>query len=353
MAVCVFFKRKNTTAYSLKSIIKYILDDEKTTEDLSFGFGVTPKIEPAFDEMMSVKKAFNKMDKRQYIHFAVSFKEGEISPELTKEISMRIAQYYAKDYQVLMAVHTDKPHLHCHFAINSVNINTGRKFKQSKGELRQFKKFCNEILAEYNVSLIEKMNEQAETTGEARTRMRGEIPWKEVVRTDIKNALKGTTSKAEFIRKMNSMGYKVKWTEERKNVTFTTPNGKPVRDYKLGFSKKYFENSFKQASTVQQSLLDNIRYICPSTPAIMDFPSGVIPPDLSGMSDDEIQITLSKFYKDLESQRCQVAAYNQEQQEDQRKSYQIDYLLDIIESALQELEADHSQENEEDDDIEL
>ncbi len=353
MAVCVFFKRKNTTTHSLKSIINYILDDEKTTEDLSFGFGVTPKAELAFDEMMSVKKAFNKTDGRQYIHFAVSFKEGEISPELTKEISMRISQYYAKDYQVLMAVHTDKPHLHCHFAINSVNINTGRKFKQSKGELRQFKEFCNKIFAEYNVSLIEKMNDQSETTGEARTKMRGEIPWKDVVRTDIKNALKGTTSKAEFICNMNSMGYKVKWIEERKNITFTTPKGKPVRDYKLGFSKDYFENSFKLASTVQQSFLDNLRYICPSAPTIMDFPSGVILPDLSGLSDNEIQIILSKFYTDLESQRCQVAAYNQEQQENQKKSYQMDYLLDMIDNALQELEADHSQENGEDDDMEL
>lgn len=85
----------------------------------------------------------------------------------------------------------------------------------------------------------------------------------------------------------------------------------------------------------------------------MDFPSGVIAPDLSGMSDDEMQIALSKFYSDLESQRCQVVAYNQEQQENQQKSYQMDYLLDMINNALQELEADHSQENEEDDDMEL
>ena len=152
---------------------------------------------------------------------------------------------------------------------------------------------------------------------------------------------------------MNSMGYKVKWTEERKNITFTPPKGKPVRDYKLGFSKDYFEDSFKQASTAQQSFLDNLRYICPSTPTVMDFPSGTIPPDLSGLSDDEMQIMLSKFYTDLESQRCQVVAYNQEQQENQQKSYQMDYLLDMINNALQELEADHSQENEEDDDMEL
>lgn len=203
------------------------------------------------------------------------------------------------------------------------------------------------------LSLIEKMNEQAETTGEARTRMRGEIPWKEVVRTDIKNALKGTTSKAEFIRKMNSMGYKVKWTEERKNITFTTPKGKPVRDYKLGFSKEYFENSFKQSSTMQQSFVDNLRYICPSTPTVMDFPSGVIPPDLSGLSADELQIALSKYYTDLESERSKVVAYNQEQQENQQQLYQIDYLLDTIDNVLQELNADHSQENEEDDYMEL
>lgn len=151
-------------------------------------------------------------------------------------------------------------------------------------------------------------------------------------------------------RNMNSVGYKVKWTEERKNVTFTTPNGMPVRDYKLGFSKDFFENSFKSASKVQQSFFNNLRYICSSAPTAMDFPCGVIPPDLSGMSDDEIRITLSKFYTDLESHRCQVAAYNQEQQENQQKLYQIESLLDMIDNALQNLEV--SVENEDDDDLE-
>lgn len=358
MAVCVFFKRKNTTAHSLKSIINYILDDEKTTEDLSFGFGVTPKAELAFDEMMSVKRAFNKTDKRQYIHFAISFKEGEITPELTKEISIRIAQYYAKDYQVLIAVHTDKPHLHCHFAINSVNINTGRKFKQSKGELRQFKEFCNKIFAEYNVSLIEKMNDQSETTGETRTKMRGEIPWKDVVRTDIKNALNGTTTKTEFIQKMHNIGYDIKWTAERKNITFTTPHGKKVRDSKLGYSKEKFEHIFSQnhfnAIKTQKvkSFTNVIKSILPTAPDIINMPIDVIPPEVDHLSPIEQLIALTEFYNRLTSVQSGVSRHNEDEQKRLENQRAFDGLLDILDETIAKLKY-QTQQSEEDEDWDM
>lgn len=40
---------------------------------------------------------------------------------------------------------------------------------------------------------------------------------------------------------MNRFGYNVNWTESRKNITYTTPDGKKCRDNKLHY-EKYLEN---------------------------------------------------------------------------------------------------------------
>ena len=54
-------------------------------------------------------------------------------------------------------------------------------------------------------------------------------------------------SKEEFIRMMEAEGYGVRWTAERKYITYTTPDGQKCRDNKLHeekFLKENMENEF-------------------------------------------------------------------------------------------------------------
>lgn len=47
---------------------------------------------------------------------------------------------------------------------------------------------------------------------------------------------------------MEAEGYEVKWTDERKNITHTTPDGRKCRDSKLHeekFLKENIENEFR------------------------------------------------------------------------------------------------------------
>lgn len=43
-----------------------------------------------------------------------------------------------------MATHTDKDHMHNHFIVNTVNFETGEKYRQSKVELERYKEISNE-----------------------------------------------------------------------------------------------------------------------------------------------------------------------------------------------------------------
>ena len=49
-------------------------------------------------------------------------------------------------------------------------------------------------------------------------------------------------NKFEFFKVMNEMGYKVTWTKERKNITYTTSEGYKCRDRKLHNEKYLKEN---------------------------------------------------------------------------------------------------------------
>ena len=56
----------------------------------------------------------------------------------------------------------------------------------------------------------------------------------------IDECMKYAGSRDEFIALMRSEGYDVKWTDERKSITYTTPNGKKCRDIKL-HEEKYLK----------------------------------------------------------------------------------------------------------------
>ena len=51
-----------------------------------------------------------------------------------------------------------------------------------------------------------------------------------------------SNNKFEFFKVMNEMGYKVTWTKERKNITYTTSEGYKCRDRKLHNEKYLKEN---------------------------------------------------------------------------------------------------------------
>lgn len=56
--------------------------------------------------------------------------------------------------------------------------------------------------------------------------------------------MRSAKSKQDFISKLESKGYEIKWTDTRKTITYTTPNGKSCRDDKL-FESKYLKSNME------------------------------------------------------------------------------------------------------------
>ena len=65
---------------------------------------------------------------------------------------------------------------------------------------------------------------------------------------DVSDAMKKSQSKEDFVILMKRKGYEVKWTDERKDITFTCPNGMKCRGSRLHqekFRKENIENEFR------------------------------------------------------------------------------------------------------------
>ena len=103
----------------LKTIINYVTQDKKTTEKLITGKDCLA--ESSLEEMLYTKNLYNKNSGRQYIHIIQSFDpKDNLSKEQVHNAGLKLAEKF-NGFQVLVATHIDKEHLHNHLIINSVS----------------------------------------------------------------------------------------------------------------------------------------------------------------------------------------------------------------------------------------
>lgn len=246
MAIIKFTNSKST----LKHIINYITQDAKTTTELITGKDCTS--DNALEEMQTVKNLYNKTTGRQYIHLVQSFSPNDnLSFEKAHEIGLQLAKQY-RGFQVLVATHTDREHIHNHLVINSVSFEDGKKFQQSQKDMEKIKEFSNKLCAENGLATIELKSTSKVSSNitlkEYQVAMKGKS-WKMKLINAIDFSMANSLSKDEFISNMNSLGYQVTWTDTRKNITYTTPNGMKCRDNKLyddKYLKENMENEFNR-----------------------------------------------------------------------------------------------------------
>ncbi len=250
MAIIHFINRKaSQTADGMKFVLRYTMQDSKTIADdgIKYVSGVNCTPLSSYTEFNNTKRLYGKTDKRLYYHFVQSFSvDDNISPKTAHEIALRFISESDKfeGYETVVSTHCDRDHIHTHFVMNSVNADTGKKFHISENEINMLMRLSDNICREYGYSVIEQRQEDREkpmSDREYRSAEKGQS-WKIQLEAVICNAMKTAVSKEHFISLMEAEGYGVKWTDERANITYTTPEGKACRDKKLHYTKFQKEN---------------------------------------------------------------------------------------------------------------
>ena len=202
--------------------------------------------------MRVTKEQFDKTDGRQYYHFVQSFdKQDDLSPLEVHAIGLELAQRQFPNFEVLVATHMDTEHLHNHLVVNSVSFQSGKKLHQSAADLQAHRIANDEICVAHGLEILPPPQKQVKqkrmSTREYRSAAKGES-WKFRLMNTIDQCMRYAASKEEFISLMESEGYQVRWTDSRKNITYTAPEGMKCRDDRLHetkYTKEVMEDEFR------------------------------------------------------------------------------------------------------------
>ena len=245
MPIIHFANSKNQTTGGLKKLLGYVSREKKTKlEDRRLVSGVNCSTENAYNEMMLTKQMHKKAGGRLYYHLVQSFPKGyDIKPELAHKIAVELAEKALKNFECVVATHIDREHIHSHIVFNSVSFEDGRKYHSDNNSLHELMKLSDEICRQYGVAVLDKpkfgKENQNDVLGdkEYRSAVRGES-FKFALMNAITDCMKQAKLKKQFIALMKRKGYDVRWEQQRKYITYTTPKGKRCRCNKL-HEKKY------------------------------------------------------------------------------------------------------------------
>lgn len=253
MATFTAIKNRGGGRGALAGVLWYTQQEEKTLwegQRLVSGWNCTAQ--SALSEMQLTKERFRKTDGRQYYHFVQSFAAADdLTPREALAIGLELAQREFPDFEVLVATHIDTDILHSHLIVNSVSFRDGRKLHQSAADLQAHRLANDEICAAHHLSILpppqKQVKEKRMGTREYRSAAKGES-WKFRLMNAIDQCMRYASTKEEFISLMESEGYQVRWTDSRKNITYTTPQGMKCRDdrlHELKYTKEVMEREFR------------------------------------------------------------------------------------------------------------
>ena len=239
------YKKGTQTRGCMKSVMRYVSQLSKTLWDgqqLVSGIGCQP--ETAFDEFLTTKLLHHKDGGVMFYHMVQSFPKGaDVDPRTAHEAARKLAGYF-EGCEVLVCTHTDREHIHSHCIINSVNFETGKKIHMADEQIQELRVRNDQICEELRLPKFQR-DEQKRSCGmsnaEYYTASKGES-WKFELMRVIDECMRCAGNREEFLVLLRSEGYNATWTDGRKNITYTTPDGRKCRDSKLHIEKYLKEN---------------------------------------------------------------------------------------------------------------
>ena len=248
-------------AKGLSGVLGYVKKEEKTMWNgyqLVRGINCIPS--SAYYDMMATKNRYGKTGGRMFYHIDQSFSPDEnITPELAHKIAVEFAKEQFKGYEVLVGTHVDAHHIHSHFVVNSVSFENGKKYHSDKNNIQRLRDASDELCRKYGLSVIDQPQKGLEKMGTREYRAaEKKQSWKINLMAQINIGMQKAKSKDEFISFMEDLGYKVTWTDSRKYITYTTPDGNRVRDNKLHLSK-YSKEMMTYEFNIRRQIIERLR----------------------------------------------------------------------------------------------
>ena len=254
---------KGKIGIHLEHAINYILQTKKLgNSNLTGGINCLPDSD--YEQMKATKQMFGKAGGRQGYHFVISLKPGEGTPELMYDIAIRFAEEaFGGEYEAVVAVHTDRNHLHAHIIINSVNMVTGYKFQYHEGDWKyKFQPITNKLCDEYGLH-ITPAEYSKEPKNMARPQWERDLVFSKWIEQDARFCALNAENMEHFIFLLEKQGFEIKQGE---HIAVKVPGMKRFKrlDTISGdFSRNNLEAMFKYGDASQAAPVNHTLPLIP------------------------------------------------------------------------------------------
>lgn len=260
MATIKAVKKKTTSKGGLKKTIDYIENPQKT-DDKKLIEGYNCTTENAYNEFVIIKELRENEKGVMAHHFTQNFDpKDNITPQKALELGKELAEKNFKGHQVIIATHIDKQHIHNHLIVNSVNYETGKKLINNNKLLEQLKSYSDKQCERENLHIVDREKKSKDFDYGIYDKNKYEVIMQSIkgqrksyildTARAVEKNIKISQSKENFIKNMEKEGYKVKWSDTRKNITYEDKEGHKVRADNL--AKTFKEDSFKKEEMLKQ-----------------------------------------------------------------------------------------------------
>lgn len=252
IAILKAINSKSTGKGSSKGLENY-LNKEKALKT-----GIDCDCDNWSSDFRLTKAVFDNLEGRQYKHFTQAFeKESGLSQEEVHKAGIDLIKMCKQfeGFQAVVITHNDKEHLHNHIVINSVNSETGKKFRMSNSELKTLKKNMDKYLKqEFNLEPT-KAKEGIVKTQDTKTHQAIKRALESDYESftlnlakDIKKSLDESTTQEELKANLEKKDIKMDISENHNVIMFVDKNKKKVSSKKLNqiFGVEFDKNSLEK-----------------------------------------------------------------------------------------------------------
>lgn len=246
-----------------KSVSRAINYAEKRATEKS---GLNCDVDYAKSAFKQTRALYGKENGVQAHTVIQSFKPDEVTPEQCNQLGLELAEKIAPNHQVAVYTHTDKDHIHNHIVINSINLETGKKYQSNKQQRELIKQENDNVCRSHGLSVPERDTAKLRyTQAESALLDKGKTSWKDELRENIEQAKAHTSNFKDFSEHLEQKG--ISFKVRGKNVSYKPENvnkwvrGKTLgQDYDKGALEYEFESKEREREhDTVRAYADNIK----------------------------------------------------------------------------------------------
>ena len=130
---------------------------------------------------------------------------------LTAHLNCDPGREHLPGYEVVIAVHVDRQHIHGHLIFNSVNADTGEKYhSNAQTYYSQIRAVSDRLCREHGLSVVMAgQPSQAVSCAEWPRQSKGQLTFRTMLEADLRAALESANDLGHFYLLMEHMGYEI------------------------------------------------------------------------------------------------------------------------------------------------